>query len=49
MDAEKIKERIYSVDFLRGVVMMIMMLDHVREIVHAGAMQSDPTDPATTM
>ena len=46
--AGKLKQRIYSVDLLRGIVMMIMMLDHVREFVHAGAMQSDPTDPATT-
>ncbi len=48
MDAGKIKERIYSVDFLRGVVMMIMLLDHTREFVHAGALQSDPTDLNTT-
>ena len=42
------KTRIHSVDLLRGLVMMIMLLDHVREFVHAGALQSDPTDPATT-
>jgi uncharacterized membrane protein len=36
------------VDLLRGVVMMIMLLDHVREFVHAGALTSDPTDPAAT-
>jgi len=46
--AESFKRRIYSVDLLRGIVMMIMMLDHVREFVHAGALLSDPTDPATT-
>ena len=45
---ETIKRRIYSVDLLRGIVMMIMMLDHVREFVHAGALLADPTDPATT-
>jgi uncharacterized membrane protein len=28
--------------------MMIMLLDHTREFVHAGALTSDPTDPATT-
>lgn len=43
-----IKNRIYSVDLLRGIVMMIMLLDHVREFVHAGALQSDPTNPETT-
>jgi len=43
-----ISGRIYSVDFLRGVVMMIMLLDHTRDYVMAGALQSDPTDPATT-
>lgn len=48
VDELAIKQRIYSVDLLRGIVMMIMLLDHTREFVHAGAMQSDPTDPATT-
>ena len=46
--AETLKRRVHSVDLLRGVVMMIMLLDHVREFVHAGALQSDPTNPATT-
>ncbi|MEQ1762197.1 MAG: heparan-alpha-glucosaminide N-acetyltransferase domain-containing protein [Pyrinomonadaceae bacterium] len=46
--SKTLKRRIYSVDLLRGIVMMIMMLDHVREFVHAGALISDPTDPATT-
>lgn len=48
MPAEQLKNRIYSIDFLRGVVMMIMLLDHTRDYVMAGALQSDPTDPATT-
>lgn len=43
-----LRNRIYSVDLLRGIVMMIMLLDHVREFVHAGALQTDPTNPETT-
>lgn len=46
--SQLIKRRINSVDFARGVVMMIMLLDHTREFVHAGALQNDPTNLQTT-
>ena len=40
--------RVRSIDAIRGAVMIIMALDHVRDFVHRGAMSSSPTDLATT-
>lgn len=41
-------KRIYSIDFTRGVVMIIMALDHVRDLMHVNSIAQSPTNLATT-
>lgn len=42
------KPRIQALDALRGLVMIVMALDHVRDYFHAGAMSFNPEDLTRT-
>lgn len=45
--SKKIK-RLYNIDVLRGLVMVIMVLDHVRDLMHTSSVSQSPTDLTTT-
>ena len=42
------KSRIESIDLLRGIIMIIMALDHSRDYFHSAALVDDPLNLATT-
>jgi len=41
-------KRIYSIDFTRGLVMILMVLDHVRDLMHVSSITQNPVDLSTT-
>ena len=40
------RQRLVSVDILRGLVIVLMVLDHVRDFLHVSAYEFDALDPA---
>jgi uncharacterized membrane protein len=47
-DSPATQPRVHAVDLLRGLVMVIMLLDHTREFVHRDFLNFDPADLSRT-
>ena len=47
-DADRATPRLDAIDLVRGVVMVIMLLDHTRDFTHVGGFASDPLDLTRT-
>jgi uncharacterized membrane protein len=47
-EAPPVRGRLDSIDLLRGIVMVIMVLDHTRDFAFAGTLQFNPTDLSHT-
>lgn len=45
---DKTLQRIQSIDILRGIIMIIMALDHTRDFFHIDGMSGEPTNMETT-
>lgn len=48
MKEENQNYRIISIDFMRGLVIVIMAIDHIRDLLHTTSLTNDPLDLATT-
>lgn len=48
MERMKPSSRVSAIDALRGTVMIVMALDHVRDFFHTAAMVGSPTDLTRT-
>jgi len=43
-----VSHRINSIDFMRGLVIVIMAIDHIRDLLHTTSLSNDPLDLSTT-
>jgi uncharacterized membrane protein len=48
LDSARLKSRIAAIDVMRGLVMLIMLIDHVRETIYLHLQVSDPMNIETT-